>query len=58
MPGRVGLPIIAMTAGTAPGDRDEAPADLAFDHIPKPVDLDQLLDLIGRRLGRAQVTVE
>jgi hypothetical protein len=26
--------------------------------VPKPVDPDQLLDLIGRRLGHAQVTVE
>jgi signal transduction histidine kinase/ActR/RegA family two-component response regulator len=58
MPGRAGLPIIAMTAGAAQGDRDESPAGQAFDHIPKPVDLNELLDLIGRRLGRAQVTVE
>jgi len=58
MPGRAGLPIIAMTAGAARGDRDESPGGQAFDRVPKPVDLDQLLDLIGRRLGRAQVTVE
>ena len=58
MPGRDGLPIIAMTTGAAPGDRDESPAGQAFDRVPKPVDPDQLLDLIGRRLGHAQVTVE
>jgi signal transduction histidine kinase/CheY-like chemotaxis protein len=56
MPGRAGLPIIAMTAGAARGDGDESAGGRAFDCVPKPVDLDQLLDLIGRRLGRARVT--
>ena len=58
MPGRTDLPIVAMTAGAAQGDPDESPVDLAFDQIPKPVDLDRLLDLIGRQLGRARVTGE
>jgi CheY-like chemotaxis protein len=58
MPGRAGLPIIAMTAGAALGDRDESAAGLAFDRVSKPVDLDELLDLIGRRLGHVRVTVE
>jgi signal transduction histidine kinase/ActR/RegA family two-component response regulator len=55
MPGRARLPIIAMTAGAPPGDRDEPLLGQADDCVAKPVDLDHLLDLICRRLGGSAV---
>jgi CheY-like chemotaxis protein len=55
MPGRARLPIIAMTAGAPPGDRDEPLLGQADDCVAKPVDLDHLLDLICLRLGGSAV---
>jgi signal transduction histidine kinase/DNA-binding response OmpR family regulator/HAMP domain-containing protein len=41
------LPIIAVTAKAMPGDRDRAIRAGASDYVSKPVDVDQLLSLMG-----------
>ncbi len=42
-----GLPVIAMTAGSLPADRERALAAGMNDHIPKPLDIEQLLTAIA-----------
>jgi signal transduction histidine kinase/DNA-binding response OmpR family regulator/HAMP domain-containing protein len=47
MPDFAALPIIAVTAKAMAGDRERAIAHGASDYITKPVDVDQLLSLMG-----------
>jgi HAMP domain-containing protein/signal transduction histidine kinase/CheY-like chemotaxis protein len=46
------LAVVFLTAKAMPGDREEALAAGATDYITKPVDLDELLDLIARTVTR------
>ncbi|HCT80588.1 MAG TPA: hybrid sensor histidine kinase/response regulator, partial [Micromonosporaceae bacterium] len=45
------LAVVFLTAKAMPGDREEALAAGANDYITKPVDLDELLDLIARTVA-------
>ncbi|MFB9854549.1 HAMP domain-containing protein [Micromonospora andamanensis] len=45
------LPIVFLTAKAMPGDRESAIAAGASDYITKPVDLDQLIELMGTWIG-------
>ncbi|HEY2832207.1 MAG TPA: ATP-binding protein, partial [Sporichthyaceae bacterium] len=46
------LPIVFLTAKAMPGDRDKALEAGASDYITKPVDLDELLDLLAAWVAR------
>jgi len=46
------LPIIAVTARAAPGDRERSLAAGTNEHVTKPVEVDQLLALIRRLIKR------
>ncbi|WP_203660739.1 ATP-binding protein, partial [Actinocatenispora rupis] len=48
------LPIVFLTAKAMPGDRDKSLAAGASDYIAKPVDLDELLDLMASWLPNAK----
>ncbi|MFI6787449.1 HAMP domain-containing protein [Nonomuraea sp. NPDC050383] len=52
MPQYADLPIIAVTAKAMPGDQEKSLASGASDYVTKPVDADDLLARIQRRLGR------
>jgi CheY-like chemotaxis protein len=46
------MPIIALTAKAMPGDREKAIACGASDYVPKPVNIDHLLEVMCRWLQR------
>jgi CheY-like chemotaxis protein len=48
------LPIIAMTASALASDRAQALAAGMNDHVPKPLDVAQMFDVILRWLGAAR----
>ncbi|MCW2902868.1 MAG: sensor hybrid histidine kinase [Streptosporangiaceae bacterium] len=55
MPQFADLPIIIITAKVMKGDREKSLASGASDYIPKPVDVDHLLDVMRTWLQRASV---
>jgi PAS domain S-box-containing protein len=58
MPGRDGLPILAMTANAMAGDRERSLAAGMNDHITKPIDPDELFEVLLRWLpDRGKCTV-
>jgi two-component system sensor histidine kinase/response regulator len=50
IPGRARLPILAMTANAMAGDRDRSLAAGMNDHVTKPIDPDELFDVLLRGL--------
>ncbi|WP_119730013.1 HAMP domain-containing protein [Thermomonospora amylolytica] len=55
MPQFTDLPIIVITAKVMKGDREKSLASGASDYVPKPVDVDHLLDVMRTWLQRAAV---
>ncbi len=51
-PGFAQLPVVAMTANALPSDREAALAAGMNEHIGKPFDLDELVALLRRLVGR------
>ncbi|MEU7744430.1 HAMP domain-containing protein [Nonomuraea sp. NPDC049158] len=58
MPQFADLPIIALTAKVMRGDREKSIASGASDYVPKPVDVDRLLERLRGWLGRGRSTGE
>ncbi len=54
IPGREGLPVIAVTARAMHGDRDKSIAAGASDYVTKPVDTEELLRCMERWIGSRQ----
>ncbi|MBP2313667.1 response regulator [Azospirillum soli] len=50
-----GLPIIAMTASALPSDKQRCLDGGMDDHIAKPIDVDQLFEVLARWVGRTML---
>ena len=54
MPQFSSLPIVFLTAKAMPGDRESSFAAGASDYITKPVDLDELIELMARWVNASE----